>query len=254
MFKELLLMSAVCSTIWAAAVVAPSTNSIDGRIVGGEPTTIYEFPWQASMRVYNRHNCGGSIISPNKILTAAHCIQGRPLAFVDVRVGSTYQKSGGEIIRVTQMIEHDEWDPITINNDIGLLILAATLQYGPTIQPIPLAANGELISANEVALVSGWGLLSENGISPNQLHYVAVPIVDDNLCVKTIGINPNTMVCAGRFMEGGADSCQQDSGGPLVVNGVLHGVVSFGNGCARPKLPGVYARVAHFRNWIDIYV
>lgn len=249
MLRELIILSTLCCS---ATFASPITNPINGRIVGGEPTTIYEFPWQVSIRVFNRHNCGGSIIQQNKVLTAAHCIENRPLAKVDVRVGSSNQKNGGEIIKVTKMIEHEEWNPNTINNDIGLLILFTSLQYGPSIQPIPLAAFGELVSANDIALISGWGLLSENGESPNQLHFVAVPIVDDDLCAQTNNlVNRQTMICAGRFVEGGADSCQQDSGGPLVVNGVLHGVVSWGNGCARPKSPGVYARVAHFRKWID---
>lgn len=229
----------------------PSLDPIDGRIVGGEPTTINDFPWQVSMRVYGRHNCGGSIIGPAKVVTAAHCIQNRPLAYVDVRVGSSYQLDGGHIVGVSKMIEHQDWNPTTINNDIGLLLLSVPLQYGPAIQPIRLAVANELVSANEIALVSGWGLLSENGISPNQLHFVAVPIVDDKLCVQALGVNALTMICAGRFLEGGVDSCQQDSGGPLVIDGVLQGVVSFGMGCARPRSPGVYARVAHFREWID---
>lgn len=227
---------------------------LDGRIVGGENTTIEEFPWQVSMEFMGSHRCGGSIIASNKIVTAAHCVRGVILKYLQVRVGATHVGKDGQLVGVMKIIEHEDYNIPSLNNDIALLFLDKDLIFDDTHQPIPLPIHGRNVPAGSIALVTGWGALEQGGPSPSQLQYVAVPIVEDGLCeVAVRGVIPQTMICAGRYVEGGADSCQGDSGGPLVVSGVLQGVVSWGYGCAQEKLPGVYTRVSNFRNWIDSY-
>lgn len=245
------------STLFTIAIGASFQRElvpiIHGRIVGGKPTTIEENPWQISMRHFGSHHCGGSIVSPTKIVTAAHCIRGTFLSFVNARVGSSFARNGGAIVDVIRMVIHESYNiPIRANNDVGLLFLAQGLSFGPTMQPVALPVQNERVRAGAMSVVSGWGALIENGESPNQLQVIAVPIIDDNVCYRAVqGIAVDTMICAGNYENGGIDSCQGDSGGPLTIDGVLHGVVSGGDGCARPKLPGIYARASSYRQWID---
>lgn len=99
--------------------------------------------------------------------------------------------------------------------------------------------------------VAGWGTTCEGCDGTNILRFVSVPVISNAQCNTMYGGRITTgMLCAG-FPEGGRDACQMDSGGPLTFNNQLIGVVSWGTGCARPNAPGVYARVAHYRNWID---
>lgn len=223
---------------------------LDGRIVGGHDTTIEETPWQISMIYFGSHRCGGSVISPSTIVTAAHCIRGTSAQWVDIRAGSTLVRSGGRVVSVNRMVEHERYDPWELNNDVGLLFLDEVLEFGPTIQPIPLGQQGYIVPAGSIASISGWGALRQSGPSPNVLQVVDAPIVPEDICDQANGIDPVTMICAGNYEQGGIDSCQGDSGGPLVVNGELQGIVSWGYGCAQPKYPGVYARVAAFNDWI----
>lgn len=224
---------------------------LDGRIVGGKPTTIEENPWQVSMRNFGSHRCGGSVVSERKVVTAAHCVDGTIALFVTVRAGSTFVRDGGVVAGVSRMIKHERYDSRNINNDIGLLFLEDALSFGPTISPVGLPTQGERVPVGAVSMVSGWGALSQGGSSPNQLQVVAAPIIDDDICDRAVGIIRDTMVCAGNYEQGGIDSCQGDSGGPLTIDGVLQGIVSWGYGCAQPKLPGVYTRAANYRDWVD---
>lgn len=222
-----------------------------GRIVGGSPTTIEEYPWQISIRNFGSHGCGGSIVRDNLIVTAAHCIFNGKVRFMDIRSGATFVDEGGEITCISRLIIHKRYDPRTTNNDIGVVLLKKSLTFGQKVQPITLPTQGYRIPFGAMALVTGWGALKEQGTSPKQLQVVSVPIIDYYICKRLAAIVKDTMICAGNIDEGGVDSCQGDSGGPLTVNGVLQGIVSWGNGCARPGSPGIYTRVAHYRDWID---
>lgn len=106
-----------------------------------------------------------------------------------------------------------------------------------------------------MGVIAGWGTTSEDGTESLVLKKAKVPIISNNVC-KAAGIKGITsnMICAGRLVYGGVDSCQGDSGGPLMIADrkryVLAGIVSFGQGCARPKNPGVYTRTTKFLDWI----
>jgi len=147
-----------------------------------------------------------------------------------------------------------EYDAATITNDIALLELPDPVDF---LTPITLPNLINPVPENgERATVTGWGLTSENGAPSSILQEVDLPIVSHNNCFSfyaldpLIGVNSETSLCAGAIRAGGRDSCQGDSGGPLFVQRgnqfVQAGVVSFGVGCARPSVPGVYSRVAPF--------
>jgi len=258
MLRFLLLVSlALCVT------AAPSifkykrqlVPMVDRRIVGGEDTTIEQLPWQISMTNFGSHRCGGSILSPTKIITAAHCVRGTITQYVSVRAGSTFRTTGGVTIPVSRIIEHEDYNvPIYFDHDVALLFLQSAFTFGPGIQAIALPAQGFVVAHGTDARTSGWGALQQGGSPPEILQVVTVPVVSNDICGDAYEeLNPITdgMICAGLLEEGGRDACQGDSGGPLVVGEVLHGVVSWGYGCAVPGFPGVYARTAFYRDWID---
>lgn len=227
------------------------------RIVGGSPATIEQFPWTVSMQYHGKHRCGGAIIAPTVILTAAHCtnelLLGRiPASQLSVRAGSTSSVYGGQIAQVVDFRQHPQYNNDNFHNDLCLMWLNAVLDTKqPVMDVVPMPAVRQPVQTGAYAYVAGWGLEKEMGKSSPDLRAVSVPIVDPKQCGAWFkGRIVDGMLCAG-YEKGGKDSCQDDSGGPLTVDGVLVGIVSWGIGCARPKQPGVYARVAYFRDWID---
>ncbi|XP_017123118.1 trypsin beta [Drosophila elegans] len=265
MYSTGLLWSLVAVVAFSSATPTPG----DGRIVGGEVTTIGQFPYQVSVQLNGQHICGGAVIGDNFVLTAAHCFEASPLGNEDytVRVGSGEHASGGHVLSLRQVIAHGGYNPQSHDYDLALLILNARLNFTEYLQPVPLATGVDPPGENTRLLVSGWGLQAEEGgaasaevgVSP-QLHFVEVDLVEAGQCRRAYReVLPITqrMMCAARL---GHDACQGDSGGPLVgypADGgpaKLYGIVSWGLGCANPNYPGVYTNVAAFRNWIGAQV
>lgn len=220
------------------------------RIVGGQPVPIANVPWIVSLTAMSRHLCGASIITANRILTAAHCTDDVRLIMLGVRAGSSAINQGGQVIRASRIVNHPQYNARTIQNDIGLVWLQSALTRAPGVAPIRLPAQGAATATGAMATVAGWGHTTFNGTNSQTLRSVQVPIVAQNVCnLNYRGVIRPSQICAG-FPQGGRDACQNDSGGPLSLNGDLIGVVSFGFECARPNRPGVYARVSYYRNWI----
>ena len=149
---------------------------------------------------------------------------------------------------VVRIILHEDYESTTTSNDISLLKLGSSLSFDSYVDAIPIPSQGQ--SFTGIALVSGWGTLTEGGETPTVLQKVEVPIVSDADCRDAYGVDEvlDSMICAG---EAGHDSCQGDSGGPMVCGGSLCGIVSWGYGCARPNYPGVYTEVSYFVDWIN---
>lgn len=224
----------------------------DFRIIGGEPVTIEEYPWAASMQRYGSHRCGASIISHTKLVTAAHCTYGVTARTLKMRVGASTTSTGGRLEQVLRIRQHQDYNPATIANDIAILVLVSPLSFKKdNLAKIRLPVSGLSLSVGEMTNVVGWGVLFEGGQLAKQLQFVSVPIVSNVVCNEAYrnGITDG-MLCAG-FENGLKDACQGDSGGPLTLGDTLVGIVSFGNGCARPGYPGVYTRVSEYVKWID---
>lgn len=230
----------------------------DGRIIGGLPTTIANFPYQVSLQYRGQHICGGAIVRPNVVITAAHCVQKtmRVSAF-KVRAGSSQYARGGQLLAVQRIHRHEGYSATTYNLDVALLQLERELVYTQTVQPVALATRNAMLPPQAKLFVSGWGLTSETGYVSAMLNYVDVQLIRQDTCMQNYKyVVPITaeMFCAG-YSNGGKDSCQGDSGGPLVTyySGVatLYGIVSWGVGCAQKEYPGVYAKVSALRPWID---
>ncbi|KAH8325938.1 hypothetical protein KR067_010469, partial [Drosophila pandora] len=223
-----------------------SAGWLQGRIVGGYSVDISLVPWQASVQIDGKQECGGVIYSKDIIVTAAHCLKRKLVSSVSVRVGSADIDKGGHVVPVSKIILHEHYNEFTATNDIAVLHLKSSLLMGEDIRTIPLADKPP--SPGAPALVSGWGLMGSNLPKSDELLATDVHIVDHQQCNKAYNGELNeTMICATAF---GKDACTFDSGGPLISDGKLVGIVSFGEGCAKPHFPGVYANVAELKPWI----
>lgn len=239
-------------------------------IVGGEIAQPGQFPWQAFVSP-NGAYCGGALIAPEWVVTAAHCFfegeDGQPKVRIpddrfQITLGAqnlTQQEPSQQKLGAAQGIVHESYDPNGDDNDIALIRLSQPATLDERVGLVPLIAAGEagnLDAPGVLGTVSGWGNTAADGEVSDELRFVALPVVAQDVCAQTYADLTANMLCAGGSAEGGQDSCQGDSGGPYVVpdgqGGVkLAGVVSFGQGCALPGVPGVYVRVSRYLDWIS---
>jgi secreted trypsin-like serine protease len=258
MLRRISLASAAC----AAALALTASPAL--AIVGGHDAAAGAYPSVAEVHLGKSFLCTGTLISPTWVVTAGHCgsLTGAtgygtpaawPPALIDVYLGSN--KAGqGTLAPVSQVVVEPQY-LATSGYDITLLKLAAPAAQSPT--KVAGASEGSLWTAGTTETIAGWGTTSEGGDTPDTLQEAQVPITTDAYCAGAYSdFDPATMVCAG-FPQGGVDTCQGDSGGPLFGHTAagdlkLVGATSFGEGCAEPGKPGVYARVADtaLRTWI----
>jgi secreted trypsin-like serine protease len=233
------------------------------RIIGGQTATDGQFPWQVALitagyQPSDGQFCGGTLIEPNWIVTAAHCVAfGTRPQDIEVFTGSVDLRSGGQQYAVAEIFSHERFDSVTFDNDIALLRLTTPVTTGGSISVIRTTEETSLLPVGRQLRVSGWGRTAEGGATSKLLRFVGVPLVDRIVCNEKDsygGAITTNMICAG-YETGGADSCQGDSGGPLVApdgpSFRLAGVVSWGDGCAQPKKYGVYTRASNYVTWIS---
>jgi secreted trypsin-like serine protease len=242
---------------YPVVLVAQQEIKTSGRVVGGVPTTIDEHPWQVALLVLRTTGsvlCSGSIIKDRWVLTAAHCFgpTGRATGF-KVKSGATDIQSQGIWVDGERIEPHSAYNSETKENDIALV----KLRSRPNQRTIPLANASILLPIGAPLEIAGWGAIVDGGPAVDRLRKAQVNYIDTQTCNARDSYNgriKDGMMCAG-YSEGQIDSCQGDSGGPLIqgnnpANAIIVGVVSHGQGCARPLKYGVYTRVSVYRNWI----
>jgi secreted trypsin-like serine protease len=245
------------------------TDSSSEDIVGGQNAQPGQFPWQISLQQKSgqqfSHSCGGSILNARWVVTAAHCVQGvnrKNLRVVAGEHNRSVNEGVEQTVNVASKIVHPQYSSTTLENDVALLELSKPLILSsarrtaaiPLFTPADSAAG--LDAPGTMATISGWGTTSEGGGSlPASLKFAQVPLVSDETAREVYGDGEiaDSMLGAG-FEEGGVDTCQGDSGGPLVLQtpsgAKLAGLTSWGIGCAREGLPGIYTEVSFFNAFI----
>jgi trypsin len=228
--------------------------------VGGRPAT-EPYPFMVSLQTSenDRHRCGGSLVRPDWVLTAAHCVVGVKPKDLQIMIGSQKLSRPGDIIKIEKIYVHPKYEDVSTGDDAALLRLAK--RSGK--QPIAIGkpSQSKLWNPGTTVRAIGWGTNSSIfGQSPDKLHEVDVPVVSDADCSRSYtihGFDAATMICAGETL-GGKDTCQGDSGGPLMVQNerkrwVVFGVTSWGEGCAYPTFYGVYGEISgkKLSSWID---
>ncbi|KAG3290532.1 plasminogen isoform X2 [Ictidomys tridecemlineatus] len=226
-----------------------------GRVVGGCVANAHSWPWQISLRTrFGRHFCGGSLISPEWVLTAAHCLEksSRPSSY-KVILGAHREVN---LEPHVQDIEVAKLFLEPTRADIALLKLSRPATITDKVIPICLPSPNYVVADRTECYITGWGE-TQGTSGAGFLKEAHLPVIENKVCNRYEYLNGRvkpTELCAGH-LDGGTDSCQGDSGGPLVCfekdKYILQGVTSWGLGCARPNKPGVYVRVSRFVNWIE---
>ncbi|CAL8070446.1 unnamed protein product [Orchesella dallaii] len=232
------------------------------RIVGGTNAEINEFPWRTAL--YNEKMgvfCGGTIISPNWVLTAAHCtaaLSSGASLYIDVGDHdlTATTEANNELIKCDRIIQHEKYNNETQDNDMALCHLVKPLTYSRTVQPACLPWNmaTETFQGKTVT-ASGWGTTSSGGSASMVLKNVDLPVKTTQECQAYYQDSiTNNMFCT---YNPGKDTCQGDSGGSIDYKDPSSGryysigVVSWGVGCANTNQPGVYAKVTNYLSWLQ---
>lgn len=221
----------------------------DGRIVNGQAIDISQAAHTVQLKLlYGGLFCGGTLVAPQYVVTAAHCFDTQSAEYTRVVAGATTNPGTGQERRVIGIMKPQGYTSTNMNNDIAILKLESPMILGSTVKTVPLCSQP--LAPGSPLLITGWGSMQTGGYNSDYLRGIVIPSISHDQCV-TSHRNTRTPVTNAMFCAHGPskDSCQGDSGGPAVYNGQLCGVVSWGVGCAAGH-PGVYTDVYALRSFI----
>ena len=222
------------------------------RSVGSGETSAGAAPWAVALTDDNGNQfCGGTLVTPVKVVTAAHCTydqstnQPRPIESLRAVTGrADLRTTAGESHQVDRAWTDPDYQGFTQGRDVAVL----TLSDPAPERPLPVVGQGETApyTPGTRGRIYGWGRTSESAPSSPVLRSVGIPVAEAPYCKHAYPeFDPRGMFCAG-LPQGGKDACGGDSGGPYVVDGRLVGIVSYGTGCGRPGYPGVYTKLSAY--------
>ncbi|XP_037385456.2 granzyme A-like isoform X1 [Talpa occidentalis] len=246
-------------SLWAAIFLLLIPEDFCEKIIGGRDVKPHSRPYMVLLK-RNKRICAGALIEKEWVLTAAHC---NKMKYVILGVHSikNTKKENQQIIQIKKMFPYSRYDGKTLENDIQLVQLRkrATINENVTTLPLPsLTKNGNDVKPNTQCQVAGWGKISNEGSSSDTLKEVSVTIIDRKICSNKDHYNNDpvigrNMICAGN-RKGGKDSCEGDSGSPLICKGELRGITSHGakGKCGDPRFPGIYTLLSQKHiDWIN---
>ncbi|XP_065058859.1 deleted in malignant brain tumors 1 protein-like [Rhopilema esculentum] len=244
------------------------TKVAQTRVIGGTDAAKGAWPWQIGMYEQGYFICGGTLIAPNWVLTASHCV----VSYGSVGSASDYEIVVGDLHRqlndtteqkhkVERIVPHPNYDGRTLNNDIALMKLQTPVMMNDHVRTACIPAKTDVIAIGSTCFITGWGKIKHPGDAHTMLQQAKLPVLNSTVCQKKLdatnwGLSiTKQMVCAG---EPGSikSGCHGDSGGPYVCPDstgryFLHGDVSWGSSqCDTNEAYTVFARVTEFVDWI----